>query len=477
MFKRFYSSGLKKPVFDIKSVIGNINGYKQSIHSRQLLNHDELALGLENLPLLFQSWKDYHQQLAEIQVQRKAIEKQLTLGKKFEQNAAKNSTGQSIDKNKLKNLKLQSQNVTELINNAQDKMNDICDSLPNLVHHSCPAVAPVTTDWINPLHDVSKDNQQESYVADPRKDHISILTQKGLVDFSAAASVSGTSFYYLFDEAAQLEQALIQYAVQRARAHGFRFTLPPSIARMDVIHSCGFRPRDDVASGEENQIYHLSNTDKGLIATAEITLAGLNANKVFHESAKTRPSLPLKLCGLSKSFRKEAGARGKDTKGLYRVHEFSKVELFIWCRPEESETHLLSLKNFQMDMIKELGLTAKVMNMPANDLGAPAFQKYDIECWMPGRGSFGETSSTSNCTDFQSRRMNTRFISHVSDGHDAKPNKQNKVQTQFVHTLNGTAMAIPRIIMAIVENFYNPQTKMVAIPKPLQPFMNNKTHF
>ncbi|KAL6949930.1 hypothetical protein ACO0QE_000599 [Hanseniaspora vineae] len=476
MFKRFYSSGLKKPVFDIKRVISNINGYRQSINNRQLLNRDELVLGLETLPQLFESWKGFHQQLAEIQVQRKAIEKQLALGKKFEISAPQ-SNGQSVDKHKIKDLKLQSLTITELISNAQNEMNDICDSLPNLVHHSCPTSEPEITDWINPMHDVTKDNQRQTYVADPRKDHISILTQKGLVDFTAASNVSGTSFYYLFDEAAQLEQALIQYAVQRARAHGFRFTLPPSIARMEMIHSCGFRPRDDVASGEENQIYHLSNTDKGLIATAEITLAGLNANKVFDESATTKGSLPLKLCGLSKSFRKEAGARGKDTKGLYRVHEFSKVELFIWCKPEESEAHLLALKNFQMDMIKELGLTAKVMNMPTNDLGAPAFQKYDIECWMPGRGSFGETSSTSNCTDFQSRRMNTKFLFHASDVHKTKPIKQKKIQAQFVHTLNGTAMAIPRMIVAIVENFYDPQTQMVAIPKPLQPFMNNKTHF
>lgn len=174
---------------------------------------------------------------------------------------------------------------------------------------------------------------------------------------------------------------------------------------------------------------------------------------------------PKKLVGLSRCYRAEAGASGKDTKGLYRVHEFTKLELFCWSKPEESEKLLESLKDFQIDIITSLGLTAKVLNMPANDLGASAYKKYDIEAWMPGRGTFGEVTSTSNCLDFQSRRMDTKFKRQVNE------------KLEYVHTLNGTAMAVPRILLALVENFYDPKTQMIVIPECLRPHMQNKEYF
>ena len=197
----------------------------------------------------------------------------------------------------------------------------------------------------------------------------------------------------------------------------------------------------------------------GLVATAEITLAALGFNQIME--------LPQgdvqKYVGLSRSYRAEAGARGKDTRGLYRVHEFSKVELFCWCNPTKGDEVLESLKEFQIDIIQSLGLYGKVLNMPANDLGNSAYKKYDIEVWMPGRGSFGEVSSASNCRDFQSRRLNSRF-------------KNKDGSLKYLYTLNGTAMAVPRVVIAIVENFYDQKTDMIKIPRPLVPYMNGKEY-
>lgn len=248
--------------------------------------------------------------------------------------------------------------------------------------------------------------------------------------------------------------ALTLYATKKAREHGFAMCIPPSVAKNEVIDACGFRPRD---MNNEQQIYHVADTTWGLTATAEIALAGMGINTTMDLSPG-----PKKVCGISRSYRAEAGARGKDTRGLYRVHEFTKVELFCWSTPDQSEQVLEDLRRFQIELVSELGLSAKVLNMPANDLGAPAFQKYDIEAWMPGRGSFGEITSTSNCTDFQSRRMNTKF-KDPSTG-----------KASYVHTLNGTALAVPRVIIALVENFYDPKSDSIAIPEPLIPYMDGK---
>ena len=345
----------------------------------------------------------------------------------------------------LAELKKEFQTASAAFKETQDQAFETCLSLPNLVHKRVPLSDPEVVEWINPL---------TQYDANSSRDHHDIMVRKKLVDFQSAATLTGNSWYYLINEGALLEQALTLYATKKAREHGFAMCIPPSVAKNEVIDACGFRPRD---MNNEQQIYHVADTTWGLTATAEIALAGMGINTTMDLSPG-----PKKVCGISRSYRAEAGARGKDTRGLYRVHEFTKVELFCWSTPDQSEQVLEDLRRFQIELVSELGLSAKVLNMPANDLGAPAFQKYDIEAWMPGRGSFGEITSTSNCTDFQSRRMNTKF-KDPSTG-----------KASYVHTLNGTALAVPRVIIALVENFYDPKSDSIAIPEPLIPYMDGK---
>lgn len=330
-------------------------------------------------------------------------------------------------------------------------------SLPNYIHSSVKE-KQILVEYINPTEEIKRANTDDFVVeSDPKFDHKDIMERLNLVNFSQATKISGRGWYYLIGDGALLEQALIQYALKCGRKAGFKMILPPSIVKTEVTKACGFMPRD---TNNETQVYELQNDDLCLTGTAEIPLAALYAN---HEFSNTE--LPLNVVGLSRSYRAEAGAAGRDTRGLYRVHEFTKVEIFSWSNPNEADSmkQFDSIVNFQKDFIKSLGLTARVLIMPHDDLGAPAYKKIDIEVLMPGRGSWGEVSSTSNCLDFQSRRL----ITKARDPNDKK--------LKFVHTLNGTACAVPRVVLAIIENFYNPEANSITIPEVLRPYMDDKT--
>ncbi|KAF9158324.1 seryl-tRNA synthetase [Actinomortierella ambigua] len=314
----------------------------------------------------------------------------------------------------------------------------------------------------------------------PLLDHIALAHRLDLVDFEAAAQATGARWYYLKNEAALLELALVQFATARAIQAGFTPVITPDVVRPEVVQACGFQPRDEASqtywvstvaptaaaptsseaasasapTQQQQQQHHHSALC--LVATAEIALAGLNMNKVLDES-----QLPMRLAGFGRAFRAEAGARGAENKGLYRVHQFSKVELFVYSRAgSESDALLEEIRHFQEKIFEELGLCFRILDMPTEELGASAYKKYDIEAWMPGRNSWGEISSTSNCTDYQARRLNIRYRS-----------KANNNATEFVHTLNGTAMAVPRIIVALLET-YQQQDGSVRLPDCLVPYMH-----
>lgn len=446
---RHYSSKtlfLKPAKFDVKRIIRDIGLYKDSIARRELVGQEQLVGALDGqLAATYERTKDIHAKISAVQTERKALEFSIRQHKVH---------GDEVLK-ELRSLKSQFSALAEQLQEANSKIQDICLRLPNLIHESAPDTAPVIDRWINR-------GLYETFEQQENRDHVYIMTKcKQLLDLASASNISGNSWYYLINEGAQLETALVNYALDQAEKHGFQRCIPPSIARKEIIDACGFTPRD---MNNEKQIYEIEdgNNKLGLTATAEITLAGMNANKIL-DLDENNPTK--RLVGVSRSYRAEAGARGKDTKGLYRVHEFTKVELFCWSLPQHSEKVLEDLKEFQVKLISDLGLCAQVLNMPANDLGNPAYKKYDIEVWMPGRGKFGEVSSTSNCTDFQSRRLFTRY-----------QNKESS-KLEYVHTLNGTAMAVPRMILAIIENFYDPSTNMVTVPSPLIPYMNGKTKF
>ncbi|KAJ3771984.1 hypothetical protein FB446DRAFT_789098 [Lentinula raphanica] len=273
----------------------------------------------------------------------------------------------------------------------------------------------------------------------PARDHLKIAKKLNLVDMENASNVSGTSWYFLKNEGALLELALTNYAIAVAMDHGFQLVTTPDVVRSDIARRCGFQPRD-LSHPNHSQSYHLQSTSPAspeliLAGTAEIPLAGMFANRLLPSKA-----LPQKVVGVGHAFRAEAGARGAEARGLYRVHQFTKVELFAVTKADESESMMEEIRQVQASILRGLDLPVRTLDMPSEELGASAYRKYDMEAWMPGRGGWGEVTSLSNCTDYQARRLNVRY--HI------EANKQNL----FAHTLNGTAAAIPRLIVALVEN-------------------------
>ena len=274
-----------------------------------------------------------------------------------------------------------------------------------------------------------------------------------MIDFEGGGQVAGAGFYFLKNDAVLLEMALTRYAVDMLMAEGFTPTITPDLARNEILGGIGFNPR-----GPETQIYSIEDTDLSLVATAEITLGGMLSGKTLDFEG-----LPLKFCGISHCFRTEAGAAGRASRGLYRVHQFTKVEMFAFTAGDlaESEKTLHEFCELECRIFDGLGIPYRVVDTATGDLGGPAYRKFDLEAWMPGRGDggeYGEVTSTSNCTDYQSRRLNIRY------------KKQGEKGTQFVHTLNGTAVAISRALIAVMEN-YQQSDGSIVVPEALRPWM------
>ncbi len=276
-------------------------------------------------------------------------------------------------------------------------------------------------------------------------DHVELGEKLELLDFEAGARVSGAGFYFLKNEAVLLELALQQFAVETLLAEGFTPMSTPDLARNEILQGIGFIPR-----GPETQIYSVEGTDLSLVATAEITLGGLLAGQTVDADR-----LPIKLCGTSHCFRTEAGAAGRAARGLFRVHQFTKVEMFAFTLPDESDAMLETLRAMECRLFDALEVPYRVVEVATGELGGPAYRKYDLEAWMPGRGGWGEVTSASNCTDYQARRLGARYKVKGEKG------------TRFVHTLNGTAIAISRALIAILENHQRADGSVV-VPEVLR---------
>ncbi len=323
--------------------------------------------------------------------------------------------------------------------------------IPNLTHPDAPVG---TTDADNKVIRTWGEPTRFDFTA---KDHVDLCEALDLVDFEAGASVAGQKFYYLKNEAALLELALVQYAMTTLVAAGFTPIVTPDLARVEVLEGIGFIPRDP--NPETRQVYTIADSDLCLVATAEITLGGMHRKSILDEA-----ELPKRYAGLSHCFRTEAGAPGRDTRGLYRVHQFTKVEMFAFCLPDQSEAIHQELLDLEEKIFQGLGLPYHVIDTCTGDLGGPAYRKYDLEAWMPGRGdggAYGEVTSTSNCTDYQARRLDIRCKTAGQKG------------TRFVHTLNGTAVAVTRAIVAILEN-YQLADGSVLIPEVLRPWVGKE---
>jgi seryl-tRNA synthetase len=320
--------------------------------------------------------------------------------------------------------------------------------IPNMTHPDAPVGRDSAANTI-----VAQHGEPRTFDFKP-KDHVALCEALDLADFEAGTKVSGQKFYFLKNEAALLEIALVQYAIRTLVQKGYTPVITPDLARVDVLEGIGFQPRDP--NPDTRQIYTVADTDLCLIATAEITLGGMHRDHIFQEE-----QLPKRYVGLSHCFRTEAGAAGRDTRGLYRVHQFTKVEMFAFCTPEQSEALHLEIKGIEEEIFSGLGLAFHVIDTCTGDLGGPAYRKYDLEAWMPGRGTagdYGEVTSTSNCTDYQARRLEVRYKGKGFKG------------TKYVHTLNGTAIACTRALVAILEN-YQQADGSVVVPEVLRPWV------
>lgn len=281
------------------------------------------------------------------------------------------------------------------------------------------------------------------------KDHVQLGEELDVLDFDSGAKVAGQKFYYIKNQLVILQMALERYAMDIVVKHGFTPFITPDIAKEEILQGIGFNPR-----GEESNIYTLEGTGTCLVGTAEITLGGYYQNTILGKA-----DLPIRMTGLSHCFRREAGGAGQYSKGLYRVHQFSKLEMFIYCLPEDSDRYHQEILSIEEEIFSGLGLAYRVVDTATGDLGAPAYRKFDIEAWMPGRGEggeYGEVTSTSNCTDYQARSLNIRY--RDDDG-----------KLRFVHMLNGTAVALSRAIVAIMENYQN-EDGTISVPEVLRPY-------
>lgn len=341
--------------------------------------------------------------------------------------------------------RLLKENIARLeasLENVEKRLHDEGMRIPNMAHPDAPRGKE------------DKDNLEVKRVGSPTvfdfepKDHVQLGQSLDLIDFDTATRVSGTKFYYLKNEAVLLEMALTRYALDVLMKKGFSVFETPDVAKTEILEGIGFNPR-----GAESNIYTLEGEDACLIGTAEITLGGYYSGTVFEKK-----QLPLKLAGVSHCFRREAGAAGQFSKGLYRVHQFTKIEMFAYTLPEESGAMHEYLRSVEEEIFSSMGVPFRVVDTCTGDLGAPAYRKWDLEAWMPGRngGEWGEITSTSNCTDFQARRLNIRY-------------KDDDGKNKYVHMLNGTAIACSRAIISVMENFQRADGS-IAIPPVLVPY-------
>ena len=330
----------------------------------------------------------------------------------------------------------------EELSSAEAELEIEARKIPNMAHPDAP------------VGKEDKDNLEVKRVGEPTKfdfepqDHVKLGQDLDIIDFDSATKVSGTKFYYLKNEGVYLELGLVRYALDILQKKGYTPFITPDIAREEILEGIGFNPR-----GSESNVYTLEGEGTCLVGTAEITLGGYHSNTII-----PKENLPLRMAGLSHCFRREAGAAGQFSKGLYRVHQFTKLEMFVYCVPEESGRFHEELRSLEEEIFAGLEIPFRVVDTCTGDLGAPAYRKWDLEAWMPGRnnGDWGEVTSTSNCTDYQARRLNVRY-------------KDDDGKNKFVHMLNGTAIAVSRAVIAILENFQQSDGS-VRLPKALVPY-------
>jgi len=422
-------------MLDRKFILENIGLVENNCRDRGV------AVDVQKLVTLEQQRRKFQTEAEEANRQANAASK--AIGK------AGNDQERDLRKAEGRQLREQKDALHAEVEALEKKIREIHSRIPNLSHPSAPVGADDTAN-----RELKRGKTPlPSFNFTPR-DHVQLGDILELFDFDAGGKVAGHGFYYLKNEAVLLELALQQFVIRMLIEENFTPIITPDLAKTEILQGVGFIPR-----GPETQIYSIADSDLNLIATAEITLGGMYADTILQ-----RDQLPIRMCGVSHCYRTEAGAAGRASRGLYRVHQFTKVEMFAFTHPDDSEKMLDDFCDLECKIFDALGIPFRVVDTATGDLGGPAYRKFDLEAWMPGRGeggAFGEVTSTSNCTDYQARRLGIRYKIKGEKG------------THFVHTLNGTAVAISRALIAILEN-YQQSDGSVLVPEALRTYVGSE---
>jgi seryl-tRNA synthetase len=411
-------------MIDIKYIIENADLVKQNCQNRGVKVDVDLILNL------FSEKKEIGVLLDE----KRAMRNQGSKNKPSEEEILK-----------MRNLGAEIKELEEKLAKLEESYREEMYKVPNLTHKDTPIG---NEDSYKVLHQVDFKAKDFKY-----SDHEEILLKKDLLDFERGSKVTGAKFFFTKGDLTRLNLALINYGIDVVTNHGFTLMETPDLAKQSVLEGIGFNPR-----GNETQIYNIENTDLSLVGTAEITVGGYHKDEVLDLSSGAK-----KYVALSHCFRTEAGAYGRTSKGMYRVHQFTKLEMFVFCKKEESDKYHDELLTIEKEIADGLGLSYRVIDIPSGDLGGPAYRKFDFEAFMIMKGDenkigdYGEITSTSNCLDFQSRRLNIRY-------------KNEEGKMEFAHTLNGTAIVTSRLPIAIVEQFQN-EDGSVVVPEVLVKYM------
>lgn len=358
----------------------------------------------------------------------------------------KNSGGKPSDEqiSEGKKIKEELAELEKTYRELDEKLSNTLNGIPNILQADVPIGEEGEDDLVKTWGEELFKSRKGA------EDHLDFANKKGWVDFDRGSKVAGTKFYFLKGDLALLENAIYQFALNKLISKGFNFMTVPHMVNGEVATGTGFAPR----SSEQSDEYFIEGEDLSLIATAEMSLTGFHAGEILNEK-----DLPIFYAGYSPCYRKEAGTYGKHTRGLFRVHQFNKLEMYAYTLPEQSAEIHEKILAIEEEIYQELGIPYRVINIASGDLGAPASKKYDIEYWSPVDGSYREITSCSNCTDYQARNLNIRV-------------RRENGELQVVHTLNGTAVSLARCLVAAIENFQDGED--LVLPKVLRPYMNNR---
>lgn len=423
-------------MLDRKFILANIDAVKQNCQDRGV------NCEVDKIVEMDESRKELDARVQDLNRQANETAKKIGGTKDPEQRQAIIEQGRQ--------LREQKDHAQKELDELEHQIIEIQRTIPNMAHPDAPRGEDDQANL-----EISRGQHEPREFDFTPKDHLDLGTEKGWIDFEGGARTTGQGFYFIKGDLVLVDLALQQLALSQLMKRGFTPAITPDLAKAEVLEGIGFMPR-----GPETQVYSVENSDLCLIGTAEITLGGWYSGQVVQAE-----QLPIKLCGLSHCYRTEAGAAGRASRGLYRVHQFTKVEMFAFCLPEQSDQLHEELRQIECDLFDLLEIPYRVVDTATGDLGGPAYRKYDLEAWMPGRGEngeWGEVTSTSNCTDYQARRLNVRYKEKDVKG------------THFVHTLNGTAFALSRAIIALLEN-HQQSDGTVRIPAALQPFMGKES--